>query len=232
MVNAFTKSIIGVFAAVLSLTVAGEADAATTATWTTGDIGDSRTVTFDGYSQAYHGGADPVPGLSASLKLTLDSIVANHWTFTYDLTNTSTSPIDSSRVTVFGFDVLQPYAGVTSTGLFNDPGAGSTPHLGNHNLCLRTITAGQCTGSFFGGVAKGSSASGLLNLKYTAAQLQLQFDHFFVGYQGVSSKTLCLCHQDAVGTGAVPEPSTWAMLITGVGAVGLVSRRRRVFVRA
>ena len=107
-----------------------------------------------------------------------------------------------------------------------------TKIVGSHNLCLRTISYGQCVGSYFGGVAKGDSASGLLNLKYTAALVKLQFDNFFVGYQGVSSKTLCLCHQDGVGVGAVPEPSTWAMLMFGVGAIGLQARRRRSLVRA
>ncbi|QXQ04721.1 PEPxxWA-CTERM sorting domain-containing protein [Sphingosinicellaceae bacterium] len=32
---------------------------------------------------------------------------------------------------------------------------------------------------------------------------------------------------DAIGLGAVPEPTTWALLITGFGAVGTALRRRR-----
>jgi hypothetical protein len=227
----FSKPIVNIVAAaaVLSLVSAGAASAAVM-TWAPGDIGETQTVQFDGVSDAYFHHSIPVPGLSSELDLTLQSIVGNKWTFAYDLLNTSSSPVTASRVTVFGFDVLQPYAGVTSTGLFHDPGAGFTPIVGSHNLCFRTINFGQCIGSYFGGVSKGGSSSGLLSLKYTSALLALQLDNFFVAYQGVTAHTLCLCHQDGVGTGVVapvPEPSTWAMMITGLGGLGAAMRRRR-----
>src|SRR5579862_802548 len=117
MVNAFTKLLAASFGIVLGVTAivgAGQAKAAATASWDASDIGLSETIYFDGVSDAYLHHTTPVPGLTSKLTLTLDSIVNNHWVFTYDIANTSSAPIDSSRVTVFGFDVLQPYAGVTS----------------------------------------------------------------------------------------------------------------------
>ena len=38
-------------------------------------------------------------------------------------------------------------------------------------------------------------------------------------------------HQSFAVAGAVPEPATWAMLISGFGMVGLAARRRRTPVR-
>jgi hypothetical protein len=229
MVNAFTKSIANILAAGLAAVLAfsGPASAATVASWTSGDVGLGRTVSFNGYSPGYLGGSTPVPGLSAQLKLTLESISANDWKFGYDLTNTSVAPVDLSRVTVFGFDIAEPYAGVTSTGLFNSPHSGATQLVGPRNLCFSTIGFGQCIGSYFGGVSQGGSAGGIFDLKFAAAQVQVQLSHMFVAYQGVSSRTLCLCHQNGAGVGAVPEPSTWAMLISGVAAIGAATRRRR-----
>jgi hypothetical protein len=36
----------------------------------------------------------------------------------------------------------------------------------------------------------------------------------------------------ASGTGVVPEPASWAMLIAGFGLVGATQRRRKVVVAA
>jgi hypothetical protein len=230
MVNAFTKAAVGVLLASLALALAlvGRAGAATVVSWTPSDVGQSRTILFNGFSPAYLGGSTPVPGLTAKLTLTLNSVTGHDWTFGYDLTNTSTSPITSSRVTVFGFDVAEPYAGATSTGLFNSPHSGATQLVGTRNLCFSTIGFGSCIGSWFGGVPKGGSATGIFDLKYTAAQIGIQLSNLFVAYQGVSAPTLCLCHQNAAGLGsATPEPSTWVMLITGVAALGSQLRRRR-----
>lgn len=229
MVNKSSNSIVNALAisAVLALVSAGQASAASVVEWSPGDIGQAQTISFDGISDAYFNHTTPIPGLGAQLTLKLDSIVNHDWTFAYDLTNTSTSPITSSRVTVFGFDAMESYAGVTSTGLFSDPGSGSTLILGNHNLCFTTLAFSQCLGNYFGGVAMGGSASGFFTLKYAAEQIGLQFSHMFVAYQGINAPKYCLCHQNGVGVGAVPEPSTWAMMITGIGGIGAAMRRRR-----
>ena len=231
MVNKSWKSVVNKFAAatVLTLFVASSAAAATTLVWNPGDVGVSHTIDFDGLSPVYFNANTPVPGLTSELKLTLDSIVGKKWVFSYDLFNTSSAPVTSSRVTTFGFDIPD-YAGVTSTGMFFRPGAGAVPILGNRALCFRTITAGQCSGSYFGGVAKGAHTAGLFTLKLAAAQVNVQLSKFFVRYQGVNAPRLCLCNQSGVGTGVVsdvPEPSTWAMMIVGFGAIGVATRRRR-----
>ncbi len=234
MVNSFSKSIVNalVVSAILLLAGASRASAASTMAWSSSDIGEAQTINFDGISDAYFHHTTPIPGLSAQLVLTLDSVVNGDWTFGYDLTNTSTSPITSSRVTVFGFDSMESYAGVTSTGPFSSPGSGSTLILGNHNLCFTTLSFSQCLGNYFGGVAKGGSASGFLTLKYAAAQLSLHFSRLFVAYQGINAPQYCLCHQNGVGVGAVPEPATWAMMITGFGGIGAAMRRRRQIAEA
>jgi hypothetical protein len=230
MVNALTKAIVNVLSAsaILAAASGGQALAGVVMSWAPGDIGVSESASFDGYSDAYLGGSAPVPGLSSELTLTLHSIVSNKWTFDYKVANTSTDPIDASRVTVFGFDVQEPYAGVVSSGEFNSPGSGWAPLVGLRNLCFRTFAVGACRGSWFGGVSKGDSKTGWLTLKYTAAQAGIQLQNLFVVYQGVSSRQLCLCDQQAVGqVNAVPEPSTWAMMIIGLGGLGAAMRRRR-----
>ena len=231
MINRLAKFIVNTMAAAatLSLVLAGSASAATTLVWNPGDVGVSHTVDFDGLSPVYFNASVPVPGLTSKLILTLDSIVGKNWTFSYDLFNTSSAPVTSSRVTTFGFDIPD-YAGVTSTGTFFRPGTGAVPILGNRALCFRTIVTGGCSGSFFGGVAKGANAAGLFTLKLAAAQVNVQLSNFFVRYQGINAPRLCLCNQSGVGTGvvsAVPEPSTWAMMITGFGAIGMATRGRR-----
>ena len=192
MVNVSVNSIVRslVFCLAICLASSGAASAASSVSWSPADIGESQMIVFDGVSPAYQGGSVPVPGLHAQLVLTLDSISNNTWTFGYSLTNTSAAPITTSRVTVFGFDIPQGYAGVTSTGLFSDPGAGATQLVGNRDLCFRTINFGQCVGSYFGGVGKGHTASGIFNLNYASAQVGVMLDHLFVAYQGVSAPAL------------------------------------------
>jgi len=211
------------------LAAAGAASAATTLTFQSGDVGKSSTILFDGISDGYYHHTIPVPGLSAELDLTLNSIAGKYWTFGYTLTNTSSAPVTTSKVTEFGFDIPD-YWGVVSTGVFNKPGTGFVPILGNRDLCFRTTIYGACNGSLTLGVAKGASASGLFTLRLAATQFDVALSNLFVRYQGINAPKLCLCNQSGVGVGvvsAVPEPSTWAMIITGFGAMGAAMRRRR-----
>jgi hypothetical protein len=236
MVKSIVRSIVSTAIAVaaLSLAAAGGASAATTLTFAPGDVGKSATVVFDGVSDGWFNHSTPVPGLGAELDLSLNAINGKYWTFGYTLTNTSSFPVTSSKVTEFGFDIPD-YWGVTSTGMFNKPGTGWVPILGHRDLCFRTTILGGCNGSLVLGLTKGNSASGLFTLRLAATQLDVALSNFFVRYQGINAPRFCLCNQSGVGTGVVsdvPEPSTWAMMITGFGAMGLAMRRRRKVVAA
>ena len=67
-------------------------------------VGDSTTIDFSGFAP----NTPPIPGLTSSLTLTFQGLSGNNYLFDYLLTNTSTSPIDASRVTVFGFTSITP----------------------------------------------------------------------------------------------------------------------------
>ncbi len=217
----------------MTFAAAGAASAMTTLTFNPGDVGKHATIDFDGISDGYYHHTIPVPGLDAELDLTLNGIVGKYWTFGYTLKNTSTAPVTSSIVTEFGFDIPD-YWGVTSTGLFNKPGTGSVPILGPRALCFRTTIYGGCNGSPTLGVGEGGAASGLFTLRLAATQFNVVMSDFFVRYQGINAPRFCLCNQSGVGTGvvsAIPEPSTWAMMIVGIGGLGAAMRRRRTPLR-
>ena len=72
-----------------------------------------------------------------------------------------------------------------------------------------------------------SYAFDLSNLVTAGSTYQIRFaeaDNQFYFQQGVDNVSLSAL------TGAVPEPSTWAMMLIGFGAIGLSTRRRRKLV--
>lgn len=76
------------------------------------------------------------------------------------------------------------------------------------------------------------STAGFLTFAHTASTLSLEFRVNSAGWQGGGDEGFGLDNvvltYDGVRTGAIPEPSTWALMICGFGAAGGMLRRRRL----
>lgn len=193
------------------------------------NVGDNATISFDGTEA----------GTSASLYLELLDFDASlsTFTFSYALTNTSNLALNPSvRVSGFGFDDIgtDTTTGTASTSDTNgfdtiDFNVNYPDGLGFIEFCLYE-SPGSCTGNG-NGATVGDPSEGIFTLDYNVALTQLTLDDFVARYQatginGQGSGT-------GVGTeipdpsGAVPEPSTWAMMLMGFGAVAAGMRRRK-----
>ncbi len=182
----------------------------------------------------------PVPGLESSIQFNFLGTSTNRFNFSYTLLNLSSGDIDASRLTIFGFNSDPNLAGVQmgSGDLFNVISAGNQPNgLAAIEVCFKD--AGQtnnCTGAK-NGVAKGGSASGTFSLAYNPTATSITLSGFTVRYQGIYADGPDLFFRDdsASGVGTpnipLPEPATWAMMITGFGLTGAALRRRRSVAR-
>ncbi len=191
------------------------------------NAGDTATVFFNGIvDEAVQ------PGLTSKLDLTFDGYVGNNAKFSYTLTNTSGTPISNSRVSIFGFDVVNTafnYATSSETSSVFTKRVGSFPQTlgGAREICF---SAGpNCTGGGGGGVAYNGSESATFTLGFSSLQSLVELNNLIVRYQSIEGSDL---GSSGIGieytpTGGVPEPATWAMLIAGFGLVGASMRRRR-----
>ena len=221
-------------AAVMSLAMAIPAQAVTLIPNADGSltylsIGDTSKIVFNGISdQAV------VPGLSATLDLTLASISATTFLFNYTLTNTSTAA--NARVSGIGFDVDPNVASVSSTGVFDSGSLGGFTAGFSSETCFSGGTPQNCPqGQNNSGVFLGTPGSGTLSLVYGAAPSLVTLSNFLDRYQGFNVGGV----SSAVGQGtpgrgggglpppAVPEPATWLLMLVGFGAVGAATRRQR-----
>lgn len=184
------------------------------------NVGDSSFVTFDG----------TVPGTSADLLLTLtgENNALNTFTFSYTLNNTSNAALNPTvRLNSFGFNDNQATTptgsatGTFDTISFNENFPNS---LGTRDAC---VNPGNCLGGP-DGITVGTPAIGSFTLDYTGSGLtQLTLNNFVVRY--ISTGTNSQGSGTGVGTEvpAVPEPSTWAMMLLGFSAIGFGMRRRK-----
>lgn len=80
-----------------------------------------------------------------------------------------------------------------------------------------------------GGLAINKAGSGAFSLVFGSALTSITLDDFFVRYQSIDGPGFT--GGSASGTGrvpsAVPEPTTWAMMIGGLALVGASLRYRR-----
>jgi hypothetical protein len=185
-------------------------------------IGESYTINFDGSSSG-----TPIAGLSSSLMLTFAGLDGNNWTFGYDLLNTSGAPLTSANVMGFGFDVAPDLLGASVTGDFNTTASGSISNGYNVDVCFKNGQGNDCAGGGDTGFAMNQNAEGEFVLEFAGGTTDIALDNFIVRYQGINGPGI----RDGSGigepTGAVPEPSTWAMMLFGFGAVGFAMRRRK-----
>lgn len=223
------------FAAMAAWMVAAPASAAVTLAFDNVGAAESYTVDFDGYVGSPSG---VLAGLSAQMLFALNSVSGDNktWTFNYSVDNTSTAPVTSSRISIFGFDVSRTLGGGSfATGLFNGGvGAGNVPNAGDDvDICFRAGGGGGgCTGGGGGGVdIADAAATGTFTLKFGSAVTDLTLSNLQVRYQTLATTANAATSASGKATGivgVVPEPSSWALMILGFGAVGAMIRRRKL----
>ena len=157
----------------------------------------------------------PIPGANASTIVTVEAISdMSHWLDT---------GINLNPVTTYDFAVVNPAtiwsAGATtsrnSTADGIDPGLFTPP----------TITFDGFTGTFKFGALVGLDSNGFFLIGTGPTVLNGLSGDLKVGYwdtyypDNTGSQTLSIS--------AVPEPSTWAMMILGFATIGFIAYRRR-----
>jgi len=221
--------------------IALSAAPASAVTITTAQIGSSGTTTFNGQVNG-----NVVPGLSATLKLTLDSVdlLTDVWNFSYTFTNTtSTALFSSASISAFGFNTTPELVGVSSTS--DRPGGlafvaqfGNQQFPGFAKVDFCDSAGANCNGGQSDGIDQGVSTSGTFALDFADDPNLTQITLFdgviryqeitgsgFNGASGIGTGNLTIT---PTNVGGVPEASTWAMMILGfLGVGGLAMRKRR-----
>jgi hypothetical protein len=191
-------------------------------TITAADVNDSFVIVYDGQSDG-----SPIAGLSASATFTVTAFSGNSLTLEVELTNTSSSPITDSRVSVFGFDTNPTLASADASGFFVGTVLdGALPSgFGSIDLCVKNGQTNNCQGGGGTGIGIGDTETTTVTLFFGADIENVTLSNFGVRYQsivGAGDTT------SAVGRGTppVPEPSAIALFALGAGIVGASLRRR------
>ena len=97
------------------------------------------------------------------------------------------------------------------------------------NVVLRITNAGATNFLNFGGTGGGPFGGSLDFINGTSGQLSFQPGFGALYFHQSNFGTF---EATSVATGAVPEPSSWLMLLAGFGLVGAIARRRAGVVAA
>lgn len=205
-------------------------------TVTTADVGKAFTYNFNGI-------VDEVeqPGLAAAITFTLTGFAGNAWTFSAAINNNLLNTPVAGRITSFGFNSMPDISAVTLlsgpfmasqlNGSFPQTGGGTTI-----DFCLEDQAGGGCGG---GGNGVFNNTSALQSFTLTLAgapTTSATFNNFILRWQSVAGNFQGTSGIglgtggggfDGGGDPGVPEPATWAMLLSGFGMVGFAARRRR-----
>ena len=143
-----------------------------------------------------------------------------------------------------GVGVPAPFSGIAAPGSFNDiftfdlptnGGSGysvinfpvSIPGVGSFNTLLTTMSLfSNADGILFSAddqlLSTASGGPGSLDLSWGASAA----GSYYLNITGITNGSLGGLYSGAISVTAVPEPETWAMLVAGLGLVGLQLRRR------
>lgn len=214
------RNLLAVTAASAAIAFASPASAAVTVG--SGDVGAAYVFDFGGL---VNGNVET--GLSALLTLTFTgtSNGGATYNFNYNLLNDSAL---SSRVSGFGFNTDPNVTGGTVNGTYNVVAGGNLPQFGNLDICFKDGGGtANCGGGGSGGIDQGATGSGALSLNFGSALDSVTLSDFAVRYQAIAGSNY---GDSGIGIGtevpAVPEPSTWALMLLGFAAVGWGLRRR------
>jgi hypothetical protein len=199
-------------------------------------IGTSYTVNYDGFSDG-----NVIDGLTGTAILTLKEADGTRYTFDYELTNTSSDPIDASRISIFGFNTDPTIASASSSGLFDTVAlnANVPSGFGTVDVCFKGAGGeNSCAGGGGTGLAAGESGSGSLTLNFSSLVQELTLSDFFVRYQGIEGAgnvTSAIGRGTTTSTGStgstggtpVPAPAALWLFAGGLAVVGLRMGRRR-----
>lgn len=205
-------------------------------------IDSTSNITID-YNGFYSSSQILIPGLTASVNLsnftfspvTIDNQTATQVQFDYVISNTSTNPITGSRLANFAIsttpDILATNLNTVS-GAFNTVQLNATqPNgVGTVEICF---TAQSCPGGGSDGIAVGQSGSGSATLNFLGSIHSFAVDHSFVRYQAITCTDGATCNPSASGIpsapsdDSVPEPSTYALISSGLIGVWYMGKRRR-----
>jgi len=216
--------------ALFALAVASASSAltitATDVTVTSADVGQSFTIIYDGQTSG-----NVINGLTASAVYTVQAVSSTSITLSVAMSNTSSSPITSSRVSVFGFDTNPNITSATASGAFNvTVQGGALPSgFGNIEVCFKNGQGNNCQGGGGTGITLGQSGSTNLVLNFSSIGASgVTFSNFGVRYQSIAGagNITSAVGKGTPGTPPVPEPG--AMAVFGLGAllVGAALRKR------
>ena len=196
-------------------------------------VGQSYTFNYNGFSDG-----TTINGLTASTTFTLTSTTANSYTFSYNVANTTSTPL-TSRVSSFAFNTDPTISSATSTGAFSYTTLNSNyPNgIGNVDVCFKDAATGSCAGGGSGGLTTSESGAGSFTLNFSSPISSLTLSDFFVRYQsitGAGNVTSASGEGTMTSTGgtSVPEPGVLGMMLGGIAAIVLLRRRRVVPAKA
>ena len=191
-----------------------------------GDIGSSYTVNYDGYADG-----QTIDGLTGQSTFTLTDWSDTSVTFDYSITNTSSDPIDASRISIFGFNTDPDITKASATGTFDKAAYDSTvpSGFGTIEVCFRGAGDKNCSGGGGEGVTIGETGTGTLTLTFSSAIDSLTLSDFFIRYQSI-----CGCAGtpgSAIGRGTVsstgstggtpvPAPAAPLLFVLGLAFLG------------
>ena len=222
-------------AAAALMSAAGAANAAAITVDPT-QVGSSFTVNYDGFSDG-----NTIAGLTGSTTFKLTGVTDTSYTFDYSVANTSSDPIDASRISIFGFNTNPDIESASSTGMFDMAASGNVPSgFGRVEVCFKGAGGNNCSGGAGEGVLIGDSTAGSLTLNFADAIDQLTLSDFFVRYQaieGAGSVTSAIGrgmeggstggstggHTGSTGgsSGGTPVPAPAGVLLLAAGFAGI-----------
>ena len=202
---------------------------ATDVTVTSADVGQSFTISYDGQSSG-----TTISGLTASAVYTVQSVSGTSITLSVAITNTSSSPISASRVSVFGFDTTPNVVSAAASGTFGTTVLGGQlpSGFGNIELCVKNGQNNNCSGGGGTGITIGQNGTTNLTLNFSSIGASgVTFSNFGVRYQSIAGAGSI---SSAVGRGTpqvpvtppVPEPASMAVFGLGALMVSAALRRR------